>query len=347
MLSRVANSLYWMSRYIERADNTSRIVDVNLQLLLDHRSMNSQQFSAHWLPIIEATGDPSAFWKLKDVATAETVTDYLVFEPKNTNSLLSSISQARENARMVRDQLTVDIWEELNRLYLYLHSQKAREDWETSPFDFLHQVKSSSLTLQGLTDATIPHNEGWLFLQAGKFLERADMTSRILDVRHGLLPERGVPSTVSQVDALAWASVLHSCSAWDAYKSIHGAEVHPRLVAEFLMLSDNFPRSVKFCVERLNRSLRRISGVADGRFCNDSEKLAGRLVAQLQFGTIDEVFQLLGLHQYIDALQIQLIDIGNALFNAYIFQPFQNLEAEILVQQEEQQQQSLAPSQAA
>jgi uncharacterized alpha-E superfamily protein len=123
--------------------------------------------------------------------------------------------------------------------------------------------------------------------------------------------------------------------------------VHPRLVAEFLMLSDNFPRSVKFCVERLNRSLRRISGVADGRFCNDSEKLAGRLVAQLQFGTIDEVFQLLGLHQHIDALQIQLIDIGNALFNAYIFQPFQNLEAEILVQQEEQQQQSLAPSQAA
>lgn len=172
MLSRVANSLYWMSRYIERADNTSRIVDVNLQLLLDHRNMNSQQFSEHWLPIIEATGDSAAFWKLKDVATAETVTDYLVFEPKNTNSLVSSISQARENARMVRDQLTVDIWEELNRLYLYLHSQKAREDWETSPFDFLHQVKASSLTLQGLTDATIPHNEGWLFLQAGKFLER-------------------------------------------------------------------------------------------------------------------------------------------------------------------------------
>ena len=207
MLSRVANSLYWMSRYIERADNTSRIVDVNLQLLLDHRNMNSQQFSEHWLPIIEATGDANAFWKLKDVATAETVTDYLVFEPKNTNSLVSSISQARENARMVRDQLTADIWSELNRLYLYLHSQKAREDWETSPFDFLHQVKSSSLTLQGLTDATIPHNEGWLFLQAGKFLERADMTSRILDVRHGTLPERGVPTTVSQVDALAWASV--------------------------------------------------------------------------------------------------------------------------------------------
>jgi uncharacterized alpha-E superfamily protein len=342
MLSRVANSLYWMSRYIERADNTARIVDVNLQLLLDHRNLNTQQLSAHWLPIIQTTGDETAFWKLHDKATAHTVTDYLVFEPKNSNSIVSSITQGRENARMVRDQLTADIWEELNRLYLFLHSPQARESWETSPFDFLQQVKVSSLTLQGLTDATIPHNEGWLFLQAGKFLERADMTSRILDVRYQTLPEKGIPATISQVEALEWAAILHSCSAWDAYKAIHGAEVHPRLVAEFLLLSDNFPRSVKFCVERLNRALRRISGVAEGRFCNDSEKLAGRLVAQLQFSTIDEVFVLSGLHKYIDDLQIQLIDVGGALFNAYIFQPFQNIEAEILVQQEQQQQQQAA-----
>jgi uncharacterized alpha-E superfamily protein len=327
-----------MSRYIERADNTARIVDVNLQLLLDHRNLNTQQLSSHWLPIIQTTGDEDSFRKLHDRATARTVTDYLVFEPKNSNSIVSSISQGRENARMVRDQLTADIWEELNRLYLFLHSPQARESWETNPFDFLQQVKSGSLTLQGLTDATIPHNEGWLFLQAGKFLERADMTSRILDVRHQSLPAKGIPTTVSQVEALEWAAILHSCSAWDAYKSIHGAEIHPRLVADFLLFSDNFPRSVRFAVERLNRALRRISGVSDGRFCNDSEKLAGRLLAQLQFGTVDEVFVLTGLHQYIDDLQIQLIDVGGALFNAYIFQPFQNIEAEILVQQEQQQQ---------
>lgn len=338
MLSRVANSLYWMSRYIERADNSARIVDVNLQLILDHRNLNTQQLSAHWLPIIQATGDEADFHRLHSQATAQTVTEYLVFEPKNTNSIYSSVAQARENARMVRDQLTADIWEELNRLYLFLHSPQARESWDNNPFDFLQQVKAGSLMLQGLTDATIPHNEGWLFLQAGKFLERADMTSRILDVRYQTLPEKGIPETISHTEALEWAAILHSCSAWDAYKSIHGAEVHPRLVAEFLLLSDNFPRSVRFCVERLNRSLRRVSGVAEGRFCNDGEKLAGRLVAQLQFSTIDEIFILSGLHKYIDDLQIALIDVGNALFNAYIFQPFQNLEAEILVQQEQQQQ---------
>jgi uncharacterized alpha-E superfamily protein len=337
MLSRVANSLYWMSRYIERSDNTARIVDVNLQLLLDHRDLNDQQLAAHWLPIVQTTGDEEAFLRLHEKATGHTVTDYLMFEPKNSNSALSSVAQARENARMVRDQLTADIWEELNRLYLYLNSPQSREAWEHNPFELLQQIRTASLTLQGLADNTIPHNEGWLFMQAGKLLERADMTSRILDVRYQTLPAKGYPATISQVEALEWSAILRSCSAWDAYKKLHGAEVHPRLVAEFLLLADDFPRSVKFCVQELNQALRRISGVAEGRFCNEAEKLAGRLVAELQFGTVEEVFDR-GLHLYIDDVQLKLIAIGQALFNAYIFQPFQSLEAEILVQQEQQQQ---------
>ena len=261
---------------------------------------------------------------------------------ENPNSIVSSICQARENARMVRDQITVELWEELNRLYWFVRTPTARKVWKESPSDFFQQIKASSLHIIGLTYATLIHNEGWLFAQAGKFIERADKTSRILDLRYQTLPEKGAPQSVSQADALAWSAILRSCSAWDAFKSIHGAEVNPKLVAEFLLLNEDFPRSVRFCVDEVNQALRRLSGVPEGRFSNDAEKLAGRLVAELQFGTIDEVFEQ-GLHQYLDNLQSKLNDIGAALFDAYIVQSFNNLEDEIMVQQEEQQQQSRLP----
>ncbi len=340
MLSRVAHSLYWMARYIERAENVARIVDVNLQLLLDIRHLDEKGLSAYWLPIVQATGDEAEFFKLHPHATGHTVTEFLVFSMENPNSIVSSICQARENARMVRDQITLELWEELNRLYWFVKTPTARQVWKDSPSDFFQQIKAGSLHIIGLTDATLLHNEGWWFAQVGKFLERADKTSRILDLRYQSLPEKGAPKIVTQTDALEWSAILRSCSAWDAYKSIHGAEVHPRLVADFLLLSEDFPRSVEFCVMELNRALRHISGVAEGKFTNDAEKLAGRLVAELQFGTIDEIFDA-GLHDYIDLLQLKLNNIGAAMFNTYIFQPFSTLEQEIMVQQEEQQQQSV------
>jgi uncharacterized alpha-E superfamily protein len=338
MLSRVANSLYWMSRYIERAENIARIVDVNLQLLLDLRNLNEERLAKHWLPIVQTTGDEAQFFSLHKKASAQNVTEFLVFQMENPNSIMSSICQARENARMVRDQITIELWEELNRLYWFVRTPEARQAWKESPSDFFQQIKSSSLLIIGLTYATLLRNEGWWFGQVGKYLERADKISRILDLRYETLPARGLPQTVSETDAVEWSAILRSCSAWDAYKSIHGAEVSPRLVAEFLLLNEDFPRSVRFCVDELNHALRKISGVAEGRFCNDAEKLAGRLFAELQFSTVDEIFEA-GLHDYLDRLQAKLNDIGASLFNAYIVQNFTNLEDEIMVQQEEQQQQ--------
>lgn len=343
MLSRVANSLYWMSRSIERAENIARIVDVNLQLLLDFHDLNEQRLAAYWLPIVQTTGDEAQFFALHKKATAQAVTEFLVFQMENPNSIISSICQARENARMVRDQITIELWEELNRLYWFVRTPQARQVWKESPSDFFQQIKASSLHMIGLADATLLHNDGWWFAQAGKFIERADKTSRILDLRYASLPEKGAPKRVSQEEALAWSAILRSCSAWDAYKSIHGAEVSPRLVADFLLFNEDFPRSVKFCMTELNRALRCISGVAEGKFCNNAEKLCGRLVAELQFSAVDEIFDA-GLHQYLDVLQAKLNDIGTALFNAYFFQQFNNLEDEIMVQQEEQQQQSRSQS---
>lgn len=339
MLSRVANSLYWMSRYIERAESIARLVDVNLQLLLDFRNLNDATLDAHWMPIVQSSGDDELFRTLYPRATGKTVTDFMVFNPANPNSIHSSLGQARENARMVRDQIAVELWEEINRIYLYLNSPRAQKDWRESPSDFFHTVRNASLLLQGLTDATIVRNEGWFFIQAGRYLERADKTSRILDVRHSSLPARGIPAAPSQADALGWSAVLRSCSAWDAYKAIYGAEVQPALVAEFLLLTDDFPRSVRFSVRHLNSVLRRISGVQDGRFSNVAEKLAGRLLAELQFSTADDIFEI-GLHSYIDILQGKLNAIGDALFQAYIFQPFQTPDDNELRQQEEQQQQA-------
>lgn len=338
MLSRVANSLYWISRYIERAENTARIVDVNLQLLLDFRKLDEERLAKHWLPIVQTTGDEALFFGMHKKATAQSVTDFLVFQTENPNSIVSSICQARENARMIRDQITMELWEELNRLYWFVKTPQARQVWKESPSDFFQQIKASSLHLVGLTYATLLHNEGWWFTQVGSYIERADKTTRILDLRHHTLPASGKPEGDNQDDALEWSAILRSCSAWDAYRTLHGAEVNPRLVADFLLLNEDFPRSVRFCVGEFNQALRRISGVAEGRFCNNAEKLAGRLVAELQFCTIDEIFGQ-GLHQHLDSLQSKLNDIGAALFDAYIFQPFANLEDEIMVQQEEQQQQ--------
>jgi uncharacterized alpha-E superfamily protein len=338
MLSRVANSLYWMARYIERAENIARIVDVNLQLLLDLRNLDEERLAKHWLPIVQSTGEEKQFFQLHKKATGQAVAEFLVFQVENPNSIVSSIYQARENARMVRDQITIEFWEELNRLYWFVRTAQGRQIWANSPSEFFQQIKAASLHLIGLTHATLVRNEGWWFAQAGTFIERADKTSRILDLRHQTLPVRGLPKITSQTDALEWSAILRSCSAWDAYKYLHGAEVNPRSVTEFLLLNSDFPRSVRFCADEFNRALRRISDVPEGRFCNDAERLAGRLVAELQFSTMDEVFEA-GLHDYLDRLQIKLNDIGSALFSAYIFLPFNNFEDEILVQQEEQQQQ--------
>src|SRR6185436_12392991 len=214
MLSRVANSLYWMARYIERAENIARILDVNLQLLLDFRHAGEESLRDHWLPIVQCTGDEDLFLHMHGRPTAASVAEFMVFQETNPNSIVSSICQARENARMVRDQITMEIWEELNRLYLFVISSQAREIWAESPTEFFNQIKAGSLHLIGLSYSTLFRSEGWWFSEAGKVIERADKTSRILDIRYQMLPERGFPESVSQDETLGWSAILRSCSAW-------------------------------------------------------------------------------------------------------------------------------------
>lgn len=338
MLSRVANSLFWMSRYIERAENTARIVDVNLQMLLDLRNLDDRRLTEHWVPIVQSTGDEKVFFELYPDANGQTITDFLVFRPENPNSIVSSVAQARENARMVRDQITQEMWEEINRLYLFLRSAQAREVWVNAPDDFCNEVKRSSLYLQGLVQGTLLENEGWHFMRAGRMIERADKTTRILDVRYQTLPARGMPGPINETDALEWVAVLRSCSAMDGYRQTYGADLHPARIVELLVLSDEFPRSVRTCVGALDAALRRIGGTPSHRFTNDAEKHSGRLLGELQFGTVEEIFDM-GLHEYLDQVQVRLNAIGDALFEAYIFLPYLDADPEVERQQQQQQQQ--------
>ena len=338
MLSRVAQSLYWMSRYVERAENTARLVDVNLQLLLDARALDDASIASHWLPIVESTGDRERFLALHPEATAHRVVDFLVFEAGNSNSIASAVSQARENARTVRDQLPAELWEEINRLYLFLRSDEARLRFAASPAEFFGEVKSASLLLTGLGHATVMHGEGWQFIEVGRFIERADQTTRILDVLHAAFPARGLPRGLTEKQAGEWTAVLRSCSAWDAYKSVHGATVDPLRAVAFLLLHEEFPRSVRFCAEELDAALRRISGVPAGRFANAAEQHSGRFLAELRFATVEDLLETHGLHACLDWIQQRLAAIGDAVYDAYASPP-REIEAPPLDQQMQQQQQ--------
>jgi len=335
MLSRVADSLYWMSRYIERAENVSRLLDVNLHLLLDFEEMDDLKLKDHWEPVIRATGDEESFYQLYDVADSENVTDFLTFNKKNPDSILSCMMAARENARMIRDQLSTEMWQCLNQAYLFLKSNNAKKVWDSGPYEFYKQIQDYSHLFMGLTDATFSHAEGFYFMQVGKFLERAEKTSQILDVKyHILLPS--VEEVGGALDAVQWSAILRSCSAFEAYHRIFVSKVDPLKVAEFLIFNDNFPRSIQFSVREMNKNLHRISGCPMDEYANAAERASGRLLSELKYNTIGDVFKQ-GLHEYLGSIQDRFTDIGGEVYQSYMFHPHVDMESEIASQQQQQQ----------
>jgi uncharacterized alpha-E superfamily protein len=269
---------------------------------------------------VESTGDGPAFLARYPEATRRSVVEFLVFDPQNENSIIAAVSAARENARTVRDQLTSEVWEEINRLYLFLHAPEAAKRFEASPADFFSEIKNSSHHLTGLGHATVMHGEGWNFMEIGRFIERGDQTTRILDVLHTAFPPRGVPASWTERNAVEWAAVLRSCSAWDAYKSLYGASVEPTRVVGFLLLNEEFPRSLRFCAEELDAALRRISGVRVGRFGNRAEQQSGRFLAELRFAAVEDWLAQFGLHACLDRAQVQLAAIADAVIETYVSQ---------------------------
>ena len=216
MLARVADSIYWMSRYVERAENVARFIEVNLNLMLDLPAGSAQQ----WQPLVATTGDAEEFAKRYDTATQQNVIQFLTFDEENVNSIRSCLRVARENARSVREIISSEMWEHLNEFYLRVNSAEAGS--RTDPQDLLRSIKRSGHLFTGVTDATMTHNESWHFCQLGCMLERADKTSRILDVKYFLLlPTAADVGTTS--DDIQWAAVLRSASAFEMYRKMSRA----------------------------------------------------------------------------------------------------------------------------
>ncbi len=311
MLSRVAESIYWMSRYIERAENVARFIDVNHNLSLSFQG----DFNPQWAPLIYTTGDEELFEEFYGTGSYDQrhVFQFLTFDTRNPNSILSCLTQARENARSVRENLTTVMWEEINKFFLQVRGAAARPVL-TQPFDFLNTIKRSSHVVWGATDATMSHGEGWHFSRIGRLLERADKTSRILDVKYFiLLPD---PNDVgTPMDAVQWGSLLESTSALQMYRKFHGRIV-PLKVADFLILDRLFPRSMHYCIIRVEESLHAVTGSAEGGFSNPAEKKVGRLKAELDYTHIDDVIGQ-GLHQFIDRFQVELNEVGLAVDQSF------------------------------
>lgn len=325
MLSRVADSIFWMGIYLERSENYARFIDVNYNLMLDLPPRQKEQ----WDPLITATGDRELYIKNYDEFDRYNAIYFLAFDENNPNSVLSCITKARENARTVREKLIKESWEKLNETYLFVKEGKKRKVWKKEdPREFFIEVKYQIQLLYGIEDNSVARTEEWYFRQLGQFLERADKTSRILDVKyHILLPS---PEEVgSTIDILQWMSLLKSVSGFNTYRRMFG-NISPAGVVDFLVLNKFFPRSVFYCLVEAERCLYKISDTSGRGFSNSAEKKLGALRSRLEYYDVADVIDQ-GLHEFLDDIQYKLNDISKAIHQNYF-----KLGTEFSIQQNQQ-----------
>lgn len=310
MLSRVADSIFWMSRYIERAENVARFIEVNHNLALELGEAMADQ----WAPLVYTSGDTKAFQDSYTDHSRESVLKFLTSDRKNPNSIVSCLQSARENARQVRENISSDMWEELNKFYLMVREATAGGLVPNHPYDFYQRIKFAGYLLVGITDSTMSHGEGYHFARLGRLLERADKTSRIVDVKYFiLLPE---PQDIgTPVDVVQWSALLKSAGALEMYRKSHG-KIDPVRVADFLMLDRDFPRSMHFCLIKAEDSLHALTGTVGGSFRNRAEQHLGRLRAELDYTHVNDIVRL-GLHEFIDDFQAKLNLVGETISETF------------------------------
>ena len=300
MLSRVAWSIYWMMRYLERADNVARFVDVNTHLLMD---LGMKPDKAQWLPLVMTSGDEEDFNARYEEANERNVVQFLTFDGQNPNSILSCIEHARENARTIREAIPSEQWETLNELYhLVQKHQRKRAVSDLKPF--YRDIKKAYQQFCGVAENAMSRGQGWHFARVGQLIERADKTARLIDVKYFLLlPKPDMVST--PIDTVQWGAVLKSASAFEMYrKRFH--RLHYQDVAEFLLCDEQFPRSVQYCLDHTEKSL-------------------AQICAQLDMEPLDPVMtqpdieQVLstGLHEYIDAFQLALNALDQSIYQRF------------------------------
>jgi uncharacterized alpha-E superfamily protein len=313
MLSRIADSLFWMSRYMARAEDTARLLDVTYHMLLE-QSQDSYQL--RWDGIITITGEQDRFYSFYEEATAQNVFEFLAFREDNSNSIVSCLNRVRENARTIRDRISREMWEDVNSLYHSVKGFDTRTEIVNGPHRFCTHIIFGSHSFYGVTDGTLPRNEGWHFLQAGKALERAETTARIVDVEYHKLLKTS--SQVDQPDSYQWMAVLKSVAAYEIYRREYHSRIDPQKVAELLILHAKHPRSIRFNVAALQSALRAVSGASAHTYASEAERLTGKLHDTLVYDRIDEIFAR-GLHPFLVELQGTCCKIGEQLARKYFY----------------------------
>jgi uncharacterized alpha-E superfamily protein len=307
MLSRVADSLYWMSRYLERAEHTARLVDVELQLWLDQ---SPEAGAGRWRFLLEALRTPVAQGAVDPTRLVNT----LVFSRTNASSIVSCIAIARENLRHVREQCSSEMWEQLNRLYLEVMDAQPEDAWMMNSHGFFHAVQQGAQLFQGITDATMSHGEGWQYIQLGRYVERTDTIASLVET-HFKRVGQPADQAVESADYLEWVGLLRACVAFEAYCKAYTAKIRPLRVAEFLVLNPDFPHSVRFSVDRVNAALHIIGDLTERR-AKLPTRIAGRLRAQLSFSQIDEVMAT-GAASYLENVRSECAQIHAAIHQIY------------------------------
>ena len=308
MLSRVASSIYWMSRYLERADNVARFIDVNATLILD---MGWEKNEAQWAPMVHASGDTVDFTKRYKGFSEKNVVNFLTFDAKNLNSILSCVQSARENARTVREIISSEMWETINELYHLVekHNRK-RNIGDLQPF--FKAVHHANHLFNGLVENVMSHSEGWHWARIGRLLERADKTARMLDVKYFLLLPKG-ELVDSPYDAVEWGAVLKSVSGFEMYrKQFHRANYHD--VVEFLVLDPHFPRAIRHCIHTAAESLETITGMLQVNSPATTEMK--KLLASIESSDTTDILSK-GLHEFIDIIQFNLNVVDRSLYQSF------------------------------
>ncbi len=323
MLSRVADSLYWMSRYLERAEHATRLLDVNLNLMLDESPTSSDH---RWTRMLNALGNPK---RLKWNGNPYELARNLTFDTSNKSSVVSCIIAARENARQVREQISSEQWQKLNSLYIEVTRPEvkramqieANADSGEGPTAFLQSMMEAVHQFQGVTDSTMSHGEGWQFIQVGRYLERSAGMRLLLEAYYDDVwsdPDR-VPEGNEYLD---WMGLLRSGTAFEAYCKVYTADLTPERILEFLLLDAEFPHSLRFSIDSLQCALIAIQERSGKTRAEELHRISGRLNASLAFASVDEI--LMGdLPEFLHGIQRQCEAIHRTIYHLYVDYPIQ------------------------
>jgi uncharacterized alpha-E superfamily protein len=307
MLSRVADGLYWMSRYFERAGHCARVVEANYTLMLNPSKLSREQ---RWQQITASLGVRTP----EHSADPQTAIARLTGDPENRSSIVSCISSARENASQVREQISSEMWESLNQLYHEAINSSVRLDNDFEPLRLVTAIREGSYKFHGVTDASMNHGEGWQFIQLGKFMERACGLSVLLDAH--LAASGGS-------DDLDWLGLLASCAAFEAYCKVYTADLKPERVTEFLLLNSEFPYTVRFSVEQMQCALKAISDASSTKRTSRVERIIGALRASLAYVQIGEIMAG-DVHRYLHGVIEQCRNVHAAMHEVYIDYPIES-----------------------